>query len=222
MKKFLPIFLLLMLSPVFGEFIVVPETVPINESVYVIFKWSCEQGISNFNVTINSDAVEFENNSLYYAGVAANAEIIKLFKGKAKKLGNHTIVITMDYWKNGCHIRKKHYLNISIIPKTIIKIKKEVVEKIIVKNETINESSINNITNNKSKNESAQTTVQTINKNNSNIENITNVEISINVNNSQSQKNTESLYSLHSLYYVIGGLLVGILSGIAFMYAIKA
>ena len=115
---------------------VVPETVPINESLYVIFQWENELPISDFNVELYSKGVEFENNTLHYAGIAPDTRIIKFFNGKAVRLGNHTIIISVDYWEDGYHIYKKYKVNVSIIPKTIVKVEKEIIEKVERKKET--------------------------------------------------------------------------------------
>ncbi|AIJ05040.1 hypothetical protein JH146_0189 [Methanocaldococcus bathoardescens] len=240
MKKTIVSFLLLFfILPNYAsnpDIIVTPEKCLVNSSVYVIFQWRVPYAVEDFNVTVFSDAIEFEESTLYYAGVAEDAKVFHIFEGKAIKPGNHTIKIQMKYFVNGVTVKKKFLANITILSLSEIATKNEVenVSEIDINNITI----LKNITENVSKNTSIMNSTNisnisindnnvSLNKTNENVD-ITNSQENEDVNasnlctnNETSAQSVQNTQNNSWLIYGIFGLVLGIAFGFVVMYLIK-
>ncbi|XRO75357.1 hypothetical protein ACO3TA_00290 [Methanocaldococcus sp. 28A] len=244
MKKIIiSLLLLFFILPIYAsnpEILITPEKCLVNNSVYVIFQWRAPYTVEDFNVTVSSDAVEFNNSTLYYAGVVEDAKILHIFEGKAIKSGNHTIKIQMEYFVNGITVKRKFLFNITILP--LFKItSKNVIENIseeinynitilknisgnISKNNIINKKIVSNISikninisSNKTNisNNNIKNSTQTINNGSSKLY-TTNY-----TNNETSTENVQSTNNGSWLIYGIFGLILGVIFGFIAMYLIK-
>jgi hypothetical protein len=224
MKKFfLPLLLLFFLLTInFAskpDIIVVPEKCLINNSVYVIFQWRAPDTVDNFNVTVSSDAVEFENTSLCYAAVVEDSKIFHIFKGKAIKSGNHSIDVKMSYWIDGIRVKKKYELDISIIPKIVYVEKIKIIEKIVEENVSMG---INSNISNKEQNSNVSVK-NTLNINPTINKSFNTLTTSKEINSSMATHHTDSHQNsiLSLLLYGVGGLILGVLFGFMVVYIIK-
>ncbi|XRO76599.1 hypothetical protein ACO3VM_07435 [Methanocaldococcus sp. 10A] len=222
------------------EILITPEKCLVNNSVYVIFQWRAPYTVEDFNVTVSSDAVEFNNSTLHYAGVVEDAKILHIFKGKAIKPGNHTIKIQMKYFVDGITVKKKYIFNITILSEIITKnieishnmtLLNNITENIT---ECISENKSMSIINSTNASNILTNTTNT-NKTNSNKTNIndntiknTTLDIIKNngssklyVNNETSTKNVQTTHYGSWLIYGIFGLVLGIVFGFIVMYLIK-
>ncbi|XRP96974.1 hypothetical protein ACO3UB_00210 [Methanocaldococcus sp. 16A] len=242
MKKIIISFLLLFfILPNYAsnpEILITPEKCLVNNSVYVIFQWRAPYTVEDFNVTVSSDAVEFNNSTLHYAGVVEDARILHIFEGKAIKSGNHTIKILMKYFVDGITVKKKFLVNITILPLSKITTK-NVIENVsgINHNITILKNITENISKNKSTNIINSTNVSNIsininvnsnktNINDNTIKNTTDIiknngSSKLYVNNETSTENVQTTHYGSWLIYGIFGLVLGIVFGFVAMYLIK-
>ncbi|GEM_PF-3362069 len=230
------------LSP---EITVTPEKCLVNNTVYVIFQWRAPYNVEDFNVTVYSDAVLFKNSTLCYAGVAEDALIFHIFKGKAIKPGIHAINVQMSYFGNGIHKKEKYTLYVSILqpPKnnyityksnnntsllknTTENITKRNIINISKLSKSIQNNSIPNSSNGKL-NETNITKAEINMSKKTNLDNITNVNASKNITQKVSNTSTQTNENLKEdennnwLMYGIFGLVIGIIFGFVVMYIIK-
>ena len=228
MKKLFLLFLALsLLSVIYAsnpKITVVPKECLINNSVYVIYQWEVPYAVEDFRVTVYSDAVDFENSMILYEGIAKDAEIFHIFKGKAIKPGNHTIKVYMKYMSDGAYIKKKFAFNISILPKIQYVEKVKVVEKIIEKNVTstnTNKTSVE-VANNKT---NITTTPPIIKKDEDKTENTNNIKKTESSGSSQKNIPPEINDELNGMFvdvlYGIAGLVLGVVFGFVTMYVIR-
>ncbi|ADC69011.1 conserved hypothetical protein [Methanocaldococcus sp. FS406-22] len=223
------------------DIIITPEKCLVNSSVYVIFQWRAPYAVEDFNVTVFSDAVEFENSTLHYAGVAEDAKVFHIFEGKAVKPGNHTIKVQMKYFVDGIDVNKEFLFNIIILTLP------EVTYPNNIKNETENISEIKLENTTTSENitktfKNITTNITTVNTTNISI-NETNITLN-ETNKTENIKNTSTTTSQEKvtqksngtsttqtvgntqntsnwLTYGILGLIIGIVFGFIVMYIIK-
>ncbi|ACV24609.1 hypothetical protein [Methanocaldococcus fervens] len=194
------------------DIIVAPEKCLVNDSVYVIFQWRAPYAVENFNITVYSDAIEFNESTLYYAGVAEDAKVFHIFKGRAVKPGNHTIKIQMSYIIEGISVKRKFLGNITIITLPIT----EVEEKNVTLNkEEDKENKILNKTENITQQVNITTNTTISNKTTNNIEDIINMQKNESVTIQNNQGN------IGSIIYGIFGLALGLAFGYVVMYLIK-
>ena len=225
MKKFfLLLFLTLsLLSVIYAsnpKITVVPEECLVNNSVYVIYQWEAPYAVEDFKVIVYSDAVDFENPTILYKGIAKDTEVFHIFKGKAIKPGNHTINVYMKYMVDGAYIKKKFAFNISILRKIQYVEEVKVVEKIIEKNVTSTNINKTSVINNKTNITTEKTPI--IKKEENKTDNIKKTE-----SPGDNQKNTapEITDELNDIFmdvmYGIAGLVLGVVFGFVTMYVIR-
>jgi len=227
-KLFLLLFLTLsLLSVIYAsdpKITVIPEECLINSSVYVIYQWEVPYAVEDFKLIVYSDAVDFENPTILYKGIAKDTEVFHIFKGKAIKPGNHTINVYMKYMVDGAYIKKKFAFNISILPKIQYVKEVKVVEKIVEKNVTSTNINKTSVINNKTNITTEKTPIikKEENKTEKNTNNIKKTEGS-----GDNQKNTapEITDELNDIFmdvmYGIAGLVLGVVFGFVTMYVIR-
>ncbi|CAB3289534.1 conserved protein of unknown function [Methanocaldococcus lauensis] len=218
------------------EISIVPEKCLINDSVYVIFQWRTPYPIEDFNVTVYSDAIKFKNSTLHYAGVAEDVKIFYIFKGKAIKPGNHTIIVKMQYFGEGIYIKRTFLKKISILSLTInsnINLSTTTESKTnitVISNATINNIISNNVSNNISNlgnvglntlNETKEVININISNKNQMENNSKNTSYVLKNNNSNTNIEYQQQQNDNILLYGILGLILGVLFGFFVIYIIK-
>jgi hypothetical protein len=227
------------------DIIIAPEKCLVNNSVYVIFQWRAPYAVEDFNVTVFSNAVKFENSTLHYAGVAGDAKVFHIFEGKAINPGNHTIKVQMKYFVDGVGVNKKFLFNVIILTLPEVtytnNTKNEETENMseiklenITTSENITETFKNittNITTVNTTSISINETNITLNETNKteNIWNIKNTNTTVSqekitqksndTSTTQTIENTQNIGNW--LIYGILGLILGIVFGFIVMYIIK-
>lgn len=211
MKKLFLFFSLLLLIPVINATSeLAPDEVRVNDSVYLIFEWTAPENVENFSIVIDSDEkVVFDSYEYNLSSIEKGENVFKMFKGVGTEVGNYKIKVLKRYFQNGTLIGSVEFFKLSVVPDAGVRI----VEKIVIQNAT---------------SEEIPATIET-----PEVQNETVIEETINETSDDSgmietQENaTENvktpaqtpIIGPYGMYYILGGLILGILLGAVIAYA---
>lgn len=217
MKRLSTILLLFfLLSAVHGSTYVVPNELPVNDTVYVIYQWEPSVNIHNFSLNIYSDGVQFENNSINISYIGEGQKILQIFEGKVNESGDQSIIVSTAYTLNNSSINSVEFFQIKAIPKTDVK----TVEKVAAKNNTI---VLNNSETQNTSKETDETNVSY---------NLETKNETKNISEKLGDSSTDTVLlktdvkddmkketiTLNDICHIVSGLIVGILLGMIIMY----
>ncbi|ABO35321.1 conserved hypothetical protein [Methanococcus maripaludis C5] len=214
MKKFYYLFFLsLLLIPVINATAeLAPDDVRVNDSVYLVFDWTATDAIENLSLIIDADdSIIFEEYEYNVSSVKAGESVFKMFKGTATEIGNYKIKLLKRYFQNGTLLGSVEFFELSVVPNAGVRI----VEKIVV---------LENI-------ETVEEVETTVSEENSNISEDKSVILENESSNEhkfteEAQNSSEPVPEVNEgligpggIYYILGGLILGILLGAVIAYA---
>ena len=214
MKKIYYLFFLsLLLIPTINATTeLVPDEVRVNDSIYLIVEWTATENIKNLSLIIDADdSIVFEEYEYNISNVKTTESVFKMFKGTATEIGNYKIKLLKRYFQNGTLIGSVEFFELSVVPDAGVRI----VEKIVVPEDigveeveptTISEESTN-----------TSEEIPIIIKNESSDE----LELTKKTQDSPEivSKVDEGLIGPDGIYYILGGLILGILLGVVIAYS---
>ncbi|ABR55356.1 conserved hypothetical protein [Methanococcus vannielii SB] len=210
MKKiitFSVLFLIMVMNVCASELI--PSEIRVNDSVYLIFQWTAPENVENFSTNILSDdKIVFDSYKYNLSSIKKGESIFKVFKGTATEVGNYQIQLLKRHFQNGQLIGSVEIFEISVVPDAGVRI----IEKIVIQNVTSKE---------------IQKEVNSVEIQNETIIEILKNETSDPLNNLIDKNSTEVLEKTAkkplirhgSIYYILGGLILGIVFGAVIAYA---
>lgn len=187
----------------------------VNDSVYLVFDWTAPENIENLSLTIDADEdIIFEEYEYNVSEVSANESVFKMFKGTATEIGNYKIKLLKRYFQNGTLIGSVEFFELSVVPDAGVRI----VEKVVTPEnyEPVEILETENDTKEEISNTSENTTVisledKDLNKSEITDKNTTSTEVVTETKN--------GLIGPGGIYYILGGLILGILLGAVIAYA---
>ncbi|WP_459202245.1 hypothetical protein [Methanococcus sp. CF] len=214
MKKIYYLFFLsLLLIPAINAAELAPDAVRVNDSVYLVFDWTAPEDIENLSLTINADEnIVFEEYEYNVSNVKANESVFKMFKGTATEIGNYKIKLLKRYFQNGTLIGSVEFFELSVVPDAGVRI----VEKIVTPEdyEPVKTLETENDTKEESSNTSENINIVILENESSNKS-----EIAGENTPSPSAEVNSGLIGPGGIYYILGGLILGILLGAVIAYA---
>jgi len=211
MKKLFLFFSLLLLIPVINATSeLAPDEVRVNDSVYLIFEWTAPENVENFSIVIDSDEkVVFDSYEYNLSSIEKGENVFKMFKGVGTEVGNYKIKVLKRYFQNGTLIGSVEFFKLSVVPDAGVRI----VEKIVIQNATSEEIPVT-IETPEVQNETA--VEETINET-SDTSGITKTQENA-TGNVETPAQTP-IIGPYGMYYILGGLILGILLGAVIAYA---
>lgn len=221
--------LFFLVTTVHGSTYVVPEEVPVNGSVYVIYQRESPVNIHNFSLNIYSNGVQFGNNSVNVSHIDEGQKILWVFEGKVTELGNQSIMVSTSYTIINSSINSVELFQIEAISK-----RAETTEN-VVKNNTIilNNSEIQNTYEeiNETNATMSYGKSESFSRNYSKTKNETkpfntcgsggnSTDVVLSKTNVKEDKG--EIITLNDIYYIISGLIAGILLGLIIMYVYES
>ncbi|AEK19583.1 hypothetical protein MMKA1_06400 [Methanococcus maripaludis KA1] len=208
-------FLSLLLIQAINAAELAPDAVMVNDSVYLVFDWTAPENIENLSLTIDADEdIIFEEYEYNVSEVSANESVFKMFKGTATEIGNYKIKLLKRYFQNGTLIGSVEFFELSVVPDAGVRI----VEKVVTPEnyEPVEILETENDTKEEISNTSENTTVisledKDLNKSEITDKNTTSTEVVTETKN--------GLIGPGGIYYILGGLILGILLGAVIAYA---
>ncbi|MBA2862796.1 hypothetical protein [Methanococcus maripaludis] len=211
-KMYYLFFLSLLLIPAINATELAPDTVRVNDSIYLVFDWIAPENIENFSLVIDADdSIVFDEYEYNVSKIKAGTSVFKMFKGTATEIGNYKIKLLKRYFQNGSLIGSVEFFELSVVPDAGVRI----VEKIVT---TENYEPLEELETEDVSEESSNSY-----ENVSVLENETSNEPELIVKAEESSetpsKVNESLIGPGGIYYILGGLILGILLGAIIAYA---
>ncbi|BAP62721.1 hypothetical protein [Methanococcus maripaludis] len=209
-------FLSLLLIPAINAAELAPDAVMVNDSVYLVFDWTAPENIENLSLTIDADEdIIFEEYEYNVSEVSANESVFKMFKGTATEIGNYKIKLLKRYFQNGTLIGSVEFFELSVVPDAGVRI----VEKVVTPEnyEPVEILETENDTKEEISNTSAEnSTVISLEDKDVNTSKITDKNTT---STEALAENNKSLIGPGGIYYILGGLILGILLGAIIAYA---
>jgi len=207
MKKFYYLFFLsLLLIPVINATELVPDDVRVNDSVYLVFDWTAPENIENLSLIIDADdSIVFDEYEYNVSNIKANESVFKMFKGTATEIGNYKIKLLKRYFQNGTLIGSVEFFELSVVPDAGVRI----VEKIV----TTESSEPVEVLDTSNASEDIPVILENETSNEPEL-----IDETENSPETVSEVN-EGLIGPGGIYYILGGLILGILIGAVIAYA---
>lgn len=211
MKKLFLFFGLLLLIPVINATSeLAPDEVRVNDTVYLIFEWTAPENVENFSIAIDSDEkIIFDSYEYNLSSIEKGENVLKMFKGVGTEVGNYKIKVLKRYFQNGTLIGSVEFFKLSVVPDAGVRI----VEKIVIQNATSEEIPVT-IEPFKTENE---TFVEKMSNKTSDESEI--METQENATEKIESPVQTPIIGSYGMYYILGGLILGILLGAVVAYA---